>query len=249
MLAVGTDQGVVLWDLARGTELAFLPIGNAWHLMFEPSGDLITSGSIGVQRWPVQLDAGRGEFRIGPPRRLPLPASMRGLPRTDRAGSWPWPIITMPSSRLPSGRSVWVRWTTAASVAVSPDGQWLATGSHSSRCPGLAHHAMARRWPTCPSIMLAEVVFSPDGKWLMTSESPCRLWAVGTWREARQIGGVGLCFSPDGRLVVVMDASKVLRLVETETGRTLARLESPDSCGVHWATFSSRRVAPGRDHQ
>ena len=31
VLAVGTDQGVVLWDLARGTELAFLPIGNAWH--------------------------------------------------------------------------------------------------------------------------------------------------------------------------------------------------------------------------
>ena len=74
VLAVGTDRGVVLWDLARGTELAFLPIGNAWHLMFEPSGDLLTSGSIGVQRWPVQLDPDRGEFRIGPPRQLPLPA-------------------------------------------------------------------------------------------------------------------------------------------------------------------------------
>ena len=62
----------MLWDLARGTELAFLPIGNAWHLMFEPSGDLITSGAMGVQRWPIQLDAGRGEFRIGPPRRAPV---------------------------------------------------------------------------------------------------------------------------------------------------------------------------------
>jgi hypothetical protein len=64
---------VVLWDLARGTEFAFLPIGDAGP-MFEPSGDLITSGSIGVQRWPIQLDAGRGGFHIGPPRRLPLPA-------------------------------------------------------------------------------------------------------------------------------------------------------------------------------
>ncbi len=57
-------------------------------------------------------------------------------------------------------------------------------------------------------------------------------------REVRQIGGTGCCFSPDGRLLVVQDADKVLRLVEVETGRTVARLESPDSCDVGWATFS-----------
>ena len=77
--------------------------------------------------------------------------------------------------------------------------------------------------------MRTAVEFSPDGKWLLTVGSPCRLWEVGTWRKARQLGGTGLCFSPDGRLVVVVDASKVIRLVETETGRTIARLESPDS--------------------
>ena len=44
LLAVGTNQGAVIWDLAHGTELAFLPIGNAAHLMFDKSGDLITSG-------------------------------------------------------------------------------------------------------------------------------------------------------------------------------------------------------------
>ena len=43
---------------------------------------------------------------------------------------------------------------------------------------------------------------------------------------------------PDGRLVVVIDADKALRLVETETGRTVARLESPDSCNATYATFS-----------
>jgi tetratricopeptide (TPR) repeat protein len=72
----------------------------------------------------------------------------------------------------------------------------------------------------------------------MTTAPPCRLWEVGTWREARHISGGGACFSPDGRLVAVQDASRMFRLVETETGRTLARLESPDLCGVWEATFS-----------
>ena len=66
----------------------------------------------------------------------------------------------------------------------------------------------------------------------------------------RQIGDGGGCFSPDGRLVVVQDASRVIRLVETETGRTLARLESPDLCSVGWPTFSpdgSRLVVTTND--
>ena len=39
-------------------------------------------------------------------------------------------------------------------------------------------------------------------------------------------------------MLAVQDASRVLRLVETETGRTLARLESPDLCARGIATFS-----------
>ncbi len=35
-----------------------------------------------------------------------------------------------------------------------------------------------------------------------------------------------------------MDASKIIRLVEVETGRVIARLESPDPVDVEWATFS-----------
>ena len=57
-------------------------------------------------------------------------------------------------------------------VAVSPDGQWLATGSHAGRrSPGLAHHAMARRWPSWRSMGAPAVSFSPDGKWLVTGKS------------------------------------------------------------------------------
>ena len=85
LLAVGTNRGAVLWDLAHGIEIAFLSIGNSRHLMFDPSGDLIASGDMGVQRWPIQLDTGRGDIGIGPPRRLPLPGGDFGI-SADRSG-------------------------------------------------------------------------------------------------------------------------------------------------------------------
>jgi tetratricopeptide (TPR) repeat protein len=38
--------------------------------------------------------------------------------------------------------------------------------------------------------------------------------------------------------VVVVDPSRIIRLVELATGRTLAQLESPDLCGTGWVAFS-----------
>ena len=135
-------------------------------------------------------------------------------------------------------------------VAVSPDGKWLATGTH------MTSHG-AQVWRIADLAKVAEfpidrgtaVVFSPDGKWLMTTSAPCQLWEVGTWRKANQVGDGGGCFSPDGRLMTVQGANRLIRLVETETGRTLARLESPDLCRV-WPVFSpdgSRLVVSTHD--
>jgi WD40 repeat protein len=238
VLALGTTEGVVLWDLACVAEIAFLPIGHAWHSMFAPSGDLITSGSSGVQRWPVKLDPERGEFRIGPPQPLPLPAGIAKID-ADRSGrivalaDFGFAFVATPERTSRVGPLDDCRF-----VAVSPDGQWLATGSFGKNG--------AQVWRVRDATQVAhlaiegsvDVVFSPDGKWLMTQNPPCRLWEVGTWHKARQIGDLGCSFSPDSRLVAVQDASKMLRLVDTETGRTLARLESPDLCDVWSAAFS-----------
>ncbi|MGO9469864.1 MAG: protein kinase domain-containing protein [Isosphaeraceae bacterium] len=250
LLAVGTDAGVLLWDLARGTELAYMPIQVAWHLMFEESGDLITSGPLGVNRWPIQVDARRGEVRIGPPRLLPVPGLNCGIAE-DSSGR----IVAKADHGFayvatPEGTRRLSSLNDCRSVAVSPDGQWLATGTH------VASHG-AQVWRISDLTKVADlpidygtvVLFSPDGKWLLTTASPCRLWEVGTWREVRRIGDVAGCFSPDGRLLVVQQGNKLIRLVETETGRTLARLESPDLCPVV-PTFSpdgSRLVVSTND--
>jgi tetratricopeptide (TPR) repeat protein len=239
LLAVGTNQGVAIWDLAHDRELAFLPIGPASQVLFEASGDLVTSGKIGARRWPCRLDLDRREFHIGPPTQLPLPAADCGIAE-DRAGrimAWADRDLAFVAT---SDRTIHVGpLDDCRFVAVSPDGQWLATGSHvASKGAQIWRIRDGAKVADLPVDYGTDVVFSPDGGWLTTTSAPCRLWAVGTWLEARQIGGEGRCFSPDGRLVVVVDANKVLRLVECETGRTIARLESPDLCEARAAGFS-----------
>ncbi len=250
LLALGTSRGVVLWDIARGRELAFLRIGRAENLLFETSGDLLTSGSVGVRRWPVRIDPNRGEFCIGPPLQLPLPPGSEEIAE-DRSGR----VVALAGAdtafvHTPERDSRVRPLDDVRSVAVSPDGEYLATGSHGK--------TGAQVWRTrddaCVAHLkidgLVQVAFSADRRWLLTRNPPCRLWEFGTWVKARQIGGRGIGFSPDGVLLAVQDANRVIRLVESQTGRILARLESPDGCGVWTAAFSpdgSRLVVSTRD--
>jgi WD40 repeat protein len=123
-------------------------------------------------------------------------------------------------------------------VAVRADGEWLATGAHNGAGASVWRVRDRTRVIELPVMGPVRVAFSGDGKWLMTSAAPCQLWAVGTWQKQASIGGEGRCFSPDGRLVVVMDADNALRLVECSSGRSIARLESPDACNALYACFS-----------
>jgi WD40 repeat protein/Flp pilus assembly protein TadD len=250
ILAAGTSQGVVLWDLALGRELAFLPIENAWHLMFEPSGDLLTSGTLGVWRWPIRLDSGRLDVRVGPPRQLPLPDGAGGIAEDETGQVIAKANFGEAHVLTPSRAFLVGPHDDCRSVTISPDGQWLATGSHSS------HGAQVWSMRDASSVAhltvegMCRVLFSPDGKRLMTMNPPCRLWNVGTWSEALRIGGTGLCFSPDARLLAVQDANRSIRLADPATGRTLARLEGPELCDVWGATFSrdgSRLVVSTND--
>ena len=81
-------------------------------------------------------------------------------------------------------------------------------------------------------------------------QSRLRLWRVGTWREEAEYTGQIGCFSPDGRVTAVVEPTRIIRLVNFATGRTLARLESPELGGINDLTFSpdgSRLVLNNRD--
>ena len=237
MLAVPTRQGVVLWDLAHGTQLGTVGVGHAMDSLFEESGDLLTAGDLGVWRWPVRVDRDRGIVHIGPPDPLPLHGRLQIA--EDRSGRIVAQANVNRVDIVASQRAFALdALDDVRGVAVSPDGEWLATSSFSTGGIHLWRASDGKEVFKLPIDYGGRVGFSPDGRRLLTGSPPCRLWAVGTWRKALEVGGIGLCFSPDSRMLAVQDATRIIRLVETATGRTLAGLESPDLCDATYATFS-----------
>ncbi len=222
LVAVGTERGVILWDLAHKLELGFVPIGNAWRIGFEPAGTLLTNGDAGALRWAVRIDPVQGKVRLGPPKRLLPNGSHCGLV-SDRTGR----IVAMADFRsvhvaLDDRTFAIGPLDDCRYLAISPDGRWLATGNQEVGGVTIWSLPDGARVVRLPFEGQGKPAFSPDGKWLVTSSEPSRLWEVGRWREVRQFRGSPLTFSPDGRLMFVIDMSRALALVETETGRILA---------------------------
>jgi WD40 repeat protein len=241
LLAAGTEAGVGLWDLGSGRELRILPIGRVRHLLFDPGGNLLTRGPSGVWRWPIQKESAPAALRVGPPRALGLPGVDSQLSLTPDGRLLALANVDSallvdpdrPDHPIPIGRQGDMRY-----VALSPDGRWLATGSHHEPGVQVWDARNGKRAADLPCDGWSEVAFSPDGQWLAAGHLNCRIWSVGSWGEGPQIGGVPLGFSPDGGILAVETGAGVVRLVNPPTGRDYARLEDPRQERVAHVAFS-----------
>jgi WD40 repeat protein len=246
LVAVGMDDGFCLWDLRSGKQVAFsgLPIINA---LLEPSGALLTNGRPGLLRWPVQTDAtAPRSVRIGPPQRLPLPATPHELAtsRDGRVIASPqgWGAFVLDLDRLQQP----VRLSPhegAQCCAVSPDGRRVATAS--SGLSTVVKIWKARSGELVKNLPVGgsrtRVAFSPDGQWLATSGERIWVWQVGSWQEQVRLEephARGLAFSPDSRILAFETSNGFIRLVDPATGREYARLEDPDQDRAYQITFS-----------
>jgi WD40 repeat protein len=220
----------------------------------------VTGGLSGLLLWPARPDPGRpGALRVGPPQ--PLAPGLKSRRTEGASASRDGRIVVVPDGRLATvidrdrpghhlklGPQTDLRFTT-----VSPDGRWVVTGSHwaDPRFPS------AQIWDARSGELLHKLPldgstpsrFSPDGRWLMTSSrGGCRLWEAGTWREVRRFDPGPFVFGPDGRLLAIGDVFGVIRLVETATGREVARLTGPEPIGYHPLCFTgdgTRLIASG----
>jgi hypothetical protein len=254
LIALSTaNNEVAIIDRERGEAIATLPGYGA--LRFLPDGSLWTFGADGVLRWPCRKDAEGRPNRFGPPE-LIHPDGSYHLTSMSSDGR----VFAIPHAGANSyaGATVFDAYANHSwrvgpqqdvrSCAVSPDGRWIASGSHAlSRGGGAKVWEMLPGHPRLvkelPVLGLCGVKFSPDGQWLLTSGGGPRIWRVGDWEEGPALGGTAdnmyTIFSPDGKLLALGDEPGVIRLVAPHSGEELARLTAPVKNPLHPEAFSS----------
>jgi WD40 repeat protein/tetratricopeptide (TPR) repeat protein len=254
LLATCEGESVRLWETARGRELARID-GFFSTALFQPDGRaLVCLGKPGLFRWPIGGDpaAGPDALSVGPPQLL------HEATGHEYWATWLPDRTTLAALECATGRVLlvdtarpsqpWKRTPTLdcgglrqlRSVAVSPDGHWLAIGGW--RTAGILVWDVPRRRlvrtlkhqdsseETC-----AQVTFSADGGRLVGSHfaKAFESWRVETWEpEPQRLVNVersaantrAPAFTNDGRLMARTIAPDQVQLADAATGRELARL-------------------------
>jgi len=206
---------------------------------------LLTLTAGGLARWTVAKELNEaGELIVGPAEQLPLPrGSFMGQSTDGRvivsctravsflrsyAGGW---ILHADRPNQPIRLDV---GADIGSIAVSPDGRWVVTGTFAvgqvkiwNASDGTLVKQINGYWNSTPR-------FSPDGRWLSIGLETGQLYAVDTWepvaRSGLSIGNVevgGGVFAPDSKLLAVPTPLGI-RLLDRATGREVALLEAPN---------------------
>jgi serine/threonine protein kinase/WD40 repeat protein/tetratricopeptide (TPR) repeat protein len=236
-------------DLYRGDEIGRLPIRRSGQRCFHVASDgsLITNGTSGIVRWPLTTNSKAGVLRFGPPEQVTSyyssdvhSASADG--RVIAVPRYSSGAITLrpdrPNEAVTLGPQHDVRNT-----AVSPDGRFVVTGTHSATTA-----VGIKVWDAQTGASVAELkdqygtgIFSPDGRWMAKWGGSFRLWRTDTWTEGPSIPSpetvLSCLFSPDSRVLAVSGHSTV-RLIRVEDGTELASLPYSEQSIIVLKCFS-----------
>jgi WD40 repeat protein len=255
LLAVGMGDGVRLWDLNSGRELAFLPIGltsSVGVVSVNRQRALLTCGAAGLQCWPI-TDQGETprRLRIEVPHSIPLPVSPNVMSlcddrRTAIVSSEDSGVAVIVDLDTESVRCTLTPHPSVSAGMLSPDGRWVATSGW--------HSPNVKVWDAQTGALVKEFTtgvhngayFSPDSRTMIVSlPGMYRICDVPSWRVSRELRCAipsfpgWVAFSPDRRLVALENSPAVVQIIDAATGTACARLEDPESGRARWLGFTS----------
>ncbi len=255
MLAIASSAGVSLVDSQSGFELAAIP--DREPVQFDDSGALLTCGPNGFHRWPTQSrSAGRVVQVKSPESRFDqVPVTARcAASRDGTVAAMAVPFSnagTIVMHQAKAGgvvrRIVAGPQTDVRRCAVSPDGKWVAAGSHLPASERLTNACVwdagtGKLVKSLPVGVTVFVWFSPRGHWLATvspADGECRLWRSGSWEAGpRFANAIDIAFSPDERMVALGSKAGQIQLCETESGREIGILPATAGAPVYPRCFS-----------
>ena len=250
LLAAGSADGVILWDLRLDRELAVLSTEPVQSLAFLPDQTgLVICGEAGLFLHPLERpdeETSGEDWRLGPPRRLIPGTQFRSLSLTADGRRLAVAQYSSPRDTYPLHNLVFDLGSTNPSTvikgprnqgapALSPDGHWLVTGIWRGKEISVWD---ARTGEKVTDLSVTDAAyypqFSPDGRWVVAgTDEDFHCWEVGAWRPAYRLEPDSsltsqpstATFSPDGRMIAVFHRYNRTHLVDAERGQMLATLD------------------------
>ena len=266
IIAAGTGDQVCFWDESSGRRIAsFASLGCTKHL-FRPDGKgmVVVDRAGGVCLCALGPMGAPNAWRFGPPSPFftakwlgdaALSRDGRRLAVTDEDNNAAY-VFDLED---PSAKVTLREHPRVTHIAISPDGRWVTTSSWNNRLLKVWDVSTTNCVFTFEMPGRARATFSPDGRWLAASSREYRLWEVGSWRpKGPPLPGFvvpeanDLAFSPDSRLMALLQDGDRVQLRETLSERVLATLEPPETVRKSSLRFSpdgTRLAALAQDQQ
>jgi serine/threonine protein kinase/WD40 repeat protein len=256
LLAVASAESICVFDARSGQLLSRLEGAGSETVLFHPNGrGLLTYDPKGLRFWPMERIGEKNDVRFGSPKSLTgerendickaiwLPGK-RVLAITDPD----LPCVRLLDMSQPEIEAKCIaelpcKYSRMTSLAVTPDGQWLASGGWYD--PGIQVWNLPKRelvrvltpgeGSTDPRFWVA---FTNDGQNLFCStisedKKGCYVFRANSWNCELVANTPSLMrsdpplMSPDGNLVAFSMSPTQIRLADPATGRVLAHITTP----------------------
>jgi eukaryotic-like serine/threonine-protein kinase len=237
VIANGPDR-CAFWELATGRLRLRMPVYDAMLLPHARDGELLlhhAEGTFPTERLHARyngVDGQRIDVSYSETLRLPTPLLHQSVDGRVKVG-----VGSRPGHYWLERSESLTEWSVPAGTTgavLAPNGRWAATrtGNRSLTI-----------WDLDRLVAISEFVepissspkFSPDGRWLWTGSSNGDILETGGWERRSSVGGshAPAVFADDGSWVAVSSVEGRIRILDTDTGRSLLTLEHPQRLALH----------------